>query len=147
MKVRSESEVAQSCPTLSNPVDCSPPGSSVHGIFQARALVWGAIDSAWRQTIGPAAHSPCDPDQASQPQRPEGVPGDCIPAQGFVTQGNSPLFSKGPNEDCFLLLLEKKNNSLGIEIFYFCLQFSLEVQVPRIKYELQFSENELKKEK
>ena len=38
MKVKSESEVAQSCPTLCNPMDCSPPGSSVHGIFQARVL-------------------------------------------------------------------------------------------------------------
>ena len=37
------SEVAQSCPTLSNPMDCSPPGFSVHGIFQARVLEWGAI--------------------------------------------------------------------------------------------------------
>ena len=44
MKVKSESEVAQSCPTLSNPMDCSLPGSSVHGIFQARVLEWGAID-------------------------------------------------------------------------------------------------------
>ena len=43
MKVKSESEVAQSCPTLSNPMDCSPPGSSVHGIFQARVLEWVAI--------------------------------------------------------------------------------------------------------
>ena len=43
MKVKSESEVAQSCPTLSNPMDCSPPGSSVHGIFQARVLECGAI--------------------------------------------------------------------------------------------------------
>ena len=43
MKVKSESEVAQSCLTLSNPVDCSLPGSSVHGIFQARVLEWGAI--------------------------------------------------------------------------------------------------------
>ena len=43
MKVKSESEVAQSCPTLSDPMDCSPPGSSVHGIFQARILEWGAI--------------------------------------------------------------------------------------------------------
>ena len=42
MKVKSESEVAQSCPTLSNPMDCSLPGSSVHGIFQGRALEWGA---------------------------------------------------------------------------------------------------------
>ena len=43
MKVKSESEVAQSCPTLSDPMDCSLPGSSVHGILQARALQWGAI--------------------------------------------------------------------------------------------------------
>ena len=43
MKAKSESEVAQSCPTLSDPMDCSPPGSSVHGIFQARVLEWGAI--------------------------------------------------------------------------------------------------------
>ena len=41
MKVKSESEVIQSCPTLSDPVDCSPPGSSVHGIFQAGVLEWG----------------------------------------------------------------------------------------------------------
>ena len=38
-----ESEVAQSCPTLSDPMDCSPPGSSIHGIFQARVLEWVAI--------------------------------------------------------------------------------------------------------
>ena len=42
-KVKSESEVAQSCPTLSDPMDCSLPGSSVRGIFQARVLEWGAI--------------------------------------------------------------------------------------------------------
>ena len=42
MKVESESEVAQSCPTLSNPMDCSLPGSSIHGIFQATVLEWGA---------------------------------------------------------------------------------------------------------
>ena len=38
-----ESDIAQSCLTLSDPMDCSPPGSSVHGIFQARVLEWGAI--------------------------------------------------------------------------------------------------------
>ena len=43
VKVKSESEVAQSCPTLHNPMDCSPPGSSIHGIFQARVLEWGVI--------------------------------------------------------------------------------------------------------
>ena len=43
MKVKSESQVAQSCPTLLDPMDCSLSGSSVHGIFQARVLEWGAI--------------------------------------------------------------------------------------------------------
>ena len=41
--MKSESEVTESCPTLSDPVDCSLPGSSVHGSFQARVLEWGAI--------------------------------------------------------------------------------------------------------
>ena len=43
MKVKSESEVAQSCPTPSDPMDCSLPGSSIHEILQARVLEWGAI--------------------------------------------------------------------------------------------------------
>ena len=43
MKVESESEVARSCPTLRDPIDRSLPGSSIHGIFQARVLEWGAI--------------------------------------------------------------------------------------------------------
>ena len=50
MKVKSESEVTQSCPTPSDPMDCSPPGSSIHGIFQARVLEWGAIAFyMWKQ--------------------------------------------------------------------------------------------------
>ena len=57
MKVKSESEVAQSCLTLRDPMDCSPPGSSVHGIFQARVLEWGAIAhykvQAWDFPGGP----------------------------------------------------------------------------------------------
>ena len=51
MKVKSESEVAQSCPTLSNPMDCSLTGSSVHGIFQARVLECGAIAFSEKQLI------------------------------------------------------------------------------------------------
>ena len=43
MKVKRESEVAQSCPALSDPMHCSLPGSSIHGMFQARVLEWGAI--------------------------------------------------------------------------------------------------------
>ena len=43
VKAKSESEGTQSCPASSNPMDCSLPGSSIHGIFQARVLEWGAI--------------------------------------------------------------------------------------------------------
>ena len=49
MKVKSQSEVAQSCPTLRDPIDCSLPGSSVHGIFQARVLEWDA--TAFSKTV------------------------------------------------------------------------------------------------
>ena len=56
IKVKSESEVAQSCPTLSNPMDWSLPGSSVHGIFQARVLEWGAVafseNQPWKKSNG-----------------------------------------------------------------------------------------------
>ena len=51
MKVKSESEVSQSCPTLSDPMNCSPPGSSIHGIFQARVLEWGAIVFSMRPSL------------------------------------------------------------------------------------------------
>ena len=56
MKVKSESEVAQSCPTLNDLMDCSLPGSSVHGIFQARVLEWVAI-ARWAK----AAHGLTQP--------------------------------------------------------------------------------------
>ena len=71
MKVKSESEVTQSCPTLSDPMDCSLPGSSIHGIFQARVLEWGAIAFSANQwdvlksamtaagTHWPLAKNPC----------------------------------------------------------------------------------------
>ena len=55
MKVKTESEVVQLCPTLSDPMDCSLPGSSIHGIFQARVLEQGAIAfSTWKALfLGP----------------------------------------------------------------------------------------------
>ena len=59
MKVKSESEVTQLCPTLCDPMDCSPSGSSIHGIFQARVLEWGAItfsDDQPRQHIKKQRH-------------------------------------------------------------------------------------------
>ena len=52
MKVKSESEVAQSCLTLSDPMDCNPPGSSIHGIFLARLREWVAIAFAMYK-VGP----------------------------------------------------------------------------------------------
>jgi len=51
MKVKSENEVAQSCPTLSDPMDFNLPGSAFHGIFQARVLEWGAISFSERRSI------------------------------------------------------------------------------------------------
>ena len=53
MKVKSESAVALSCLTLSDPMDCSLRGSSIHGIFQARVLEWGAIAFSNRQSLEP----------------------------------------------------------------------------------------------
>ena len=58
MKVKSEREVTQSCPTPGDPMDCSPPGSSVPGIFQARVLEWGAI--AFSSGVCMATHKPED---------------------------------------------------------------------------------------
>ena len=79
MKVKSESEVAQSCLTLSDPMDCSPPGSSIHGIFQARVLEWGAIAFSNYSFAAAAAKllqswlALCDPIDGSPPGSP--VPG------------------------------------------------------------------------
>ena len=80
MKVKSESEVTQLCPTLSNPMDCSPPGSSVRGIFQARVLEWGAIAfSNFKHAATAAAKSLqscptlCNPIDGSLPGSP--IPG------------------------------------------------------------------------
>ena len=77
MKVKSESEVAQSCPTLCDPMDYSPPGSSVHGIFQARVLEWGVIafsNSAPSDQISQSCPTLCDPIDGSPPG--SSVPGN-----------------------------------------------------------------------
>ena len=78
MKVKSESGVAQSCPTLSDPMDCSLPGSSIHGSFQARVLEW--VTSAFSKNLLAAAAKShqlcltlCDPIDGSPPGSP--VPG------------------------------------------------------------------------
>ena len=77
IKMKSESEVAQSCPTLSDPMDCSPPGSSIHGIFQARVLEWGAIafsrkglSSVQFSSVAQSCPTLCDPMNRSTPGLP-----------------------------------------------------------------------------
>ena len=76
MKVKSQSEVAQSCPTLCDPMDCSLPGSSVHGIFQARVLEWVAIALShqnvfkyvtWYRSVAQLCPTLCDPMNRSTP--------------------------------------------------------------------------------
>ena len=73
MKVKGESEVTESCPILSDPVDCSPLGSSVHGIFQARVLEWGAIafseDVPQQTLMSFRGHGPQLPLPITTPQR------------------------------------------------------------------------------
>ena len=88
MKVKRESEFAQSCPTLSDPVDCSLPGSSVHGIFQARVLEWGAI--ATYATPSLSSSSPSDgvsgsPDKITQALTPEPLVIMLLAACGYCT--------------------------------------------------------------
>ena len=78
MKVKCESELTQSCPTLSNPMDCSLPGSSVHGIFQAGVPKWGAIAFSYIHTAAAAKSlqscpTLCKPIDCSPPGSP--VPG------------------------------------------------------------------------
>ena len=81
MKVKSESEVAQSCLTLSDPMDCSLTGSSVLGIFQARVLEWGAIAFSERNYNAMLCYAKslqscptlCDPIDSSPPGSP--IPG------------------------------------------------------------------------
>ena len=76
MRVKSESEVVQSCPTLRNPMDCSPPGSTAHGVFQARVLEWGAIAFsnavAWKPPEGGRGgkEPPLEPLDGAQPWDP-----------------------------------------------------------------------------
>ena len=70
MKVKNESEVAQSCPTPSDPMDCSAPGFSIHGIFQARTLEWVAIyfsNACMRAKSLQSRPTLCDPMDSSPP--------------------------------------------------------------------------------
>src|SRR5574337_1256442 len=87
-----ESEVAQLCPTLCDPMDCSLPGSSIHGIFQAKVLAWGAIGRARDREVGP--HIPgLRRFQSDGPARPMDRPDDAAPlgaGASLYGTGNNP---------------------------------------------------------
>ena len=110
MKVTSESEVAQSCPTLRDPMDCSPPGSSAHGIFQARVLEWGAIafsDSAY--------YTPRKKQSTSQKRggRGRGCLGEVVRTQS-LTEGNTHRKTKGYSK-----LRQKPNSRIhSFDLFF-----------------------------
>ena len=100
MKVKSESEVAQSCPTPSDPMDCSPPGSSVHGIFQARVLEWGAIAFSKGSNLG-APHWKC---------------GVLTGLPQVLTQSNYVIKTYSKNHESTRKALVKKKEVLGLEL-------------------------------
>ena len=87
MKVKSESEVAQLYLTLSDPMDCSPPGSSVHGIFQARVLEWGAA-LVMSNSLQP--YTDCSPPGFSLHGKNTGVVCHGLLQGIFPTQGLNP---------------------------------------------------------
>ena len=119
MKVKSESEVAQSRPTLSDPTDCSPPGSPVHRVFQARVLEWAAIDLLHRSLTWPtrgipmllhplypylttrcpqASRKPGKRDVSQDRCRANGL--DCVNHRSTPTQcGDSSLLGSGTSPD------------------------------------------------
>ena len=103
MKVKSESEVAQLCPTLSDPMDCSPPGFSVHGIFQARVLQWGPLPSP-DVTLTPQKYPVCSSCKLASEifggGNPSGVTsepeeaGNCMTSVHRAAQGRSLVFPR-----------------------------------------------------
>ena len=86
MKVKRESEVAQSYPTLSDPMDCSLPGSSIHGIFQARVLEWGAIScSVVSNSVSPSTIA-CQTPPCMEFSRQEHWNGKPFPSAGDLPE-------------------------------------------------------------
>ena len=116
MKVKSESEVALSCLTLSDPMDCSLPGSSVHGIFQERVLEWGAIDFALSSVVAQSCLTLCDPMNCSMPgplvhhQLPEFTQthvhwvGDAIQSSHPLLSPSPPTFNLSQHQGLFKLV-------------------------------------------
>ena len=95
--MKSESEVAQSCPTLRDPMDCRLPGSSIHGIFQARVLEWGAIAFSEFDAIAIEAQVQCPPLLHEQLKTVALEGWDRITPQGKPTGSHTKIL-QGPNE-------------------------------------------------
>ena len=89
MKGKSESEVAQSCPTLTDPMDCSPPGSSIHGIFQARVPEWGAIQYCLKCSTFLSSHGSLTSVYTAHVHY-----GHMVFKQHLMTSSSPPVFSK-----------------------------------------------------
>ena len=100
-KLKSESEVAQLCPTLSDPMDCSLPGSSVHGIFQARVLEWVAIafsiPSPWGLPNSGIKHRSSALQVDSLPVEPQGK---CRTGEDFSNYETQSLYRAGSTTAC-----------------------------------------------
>ena len=102
MKVKSKSEVVQSCPTLSDPMDCSLPGSSIHEIFQARVLEWGATAFSSRVAIYPISRSQIQTRFAPQPYSAQNVNMQTPPPYTPPIDSDIPIigYIKHDPEDC-----------------------------------------------
>ena len=107
MKVKSESEVTQSCPTLSDPMDCSLPASSIHGILQARVLEWGAIAFSSMRTyvIWPSLPQP-PPTSYPPASNLDSGPQPCSATFSFLKTPCSYLPTPGLCTGCSLFPLE-----------------------------------------
>ena len=111
MKVKSQSEVSQSCPTLSDPVDYSLPGSSVHGIFQARVLEWGAI--------------------AFSDEQPKLVQKEVyVSTSRIVTESTSSLFIVVSTQTVTSCISVLSDLDCCLNAFFYCSEFSLELSKP-----------------
>ena len=101
MKVKSESEVAQSCPTPSDPMDCSPPGPSIHGIFQARVLEWGAIAFSKKQPLWTlkGTVSKSKPEQSSPGKSPSRHQLQQVSKLGGCRLGGAASYPHSPHSD------------------------------------------------
>ena len=126
--MKSEIEVAQSCPTLSDPMDCSLPGSSVHGIFQARALEWGAIafseGSSYKFFSPPLSPLSCSSPLLYMPN---------VSSVSAIRAAPSPVFWLPSCTPFFCILLDLRSLTQAIWIRQHIILFSFFTQEPIVQ--------------